>query len=94
MLSHFILFASVSSHLCRIAAHRIASDVAAQRSSPAYVVAETAHPAHLISSCPQEQGSRQRCQFILSEGASSFGLSLCSGRATRAQVVGSCRILG
>ncbi len=71
-LSHFILFASVASHLCRIVSHYIASYVAAQRSSPTYVVPKTAHPAHLISSCPQEQGSRQRCQFILSEGDSSF----------------------
>jgi hypothetical protein len=49
-LSHFILFASVSSHLCRIAAHRITSYVAAQRSSPAYVVAENSTPgaSHLI----------------------------------------------
>ena len=33
-LSHFILFASVASHRCRIASHCIASYVAAQRSSP------------------------------------------------------------
>jgi hypothetical protein len=61
-MSHFILFASVASHLCRIASHRIASQlcriashriasyVAAQRSSPAYVVAENSTPgaSHLI----------------------------------------------
>jgi hypothetical protein len=49
-LSHFILFVSVASHLCRIASHRIASYVATQRSSPTYVVAENSTPgaSHLI----------------------------------------------
>ena len=68
---------SHQSHLICAASHHIVSHRMSRRSAAHQCMSspKTAHPAYLISSCPQEQGSRQRVQGLGDKGAGCRELS-------------------